>query len=201
MMERRAVVRALKFGLPALALAVFGSLFVFSSARYSGGVSFDGVDVSSLREGLRLQNPRFTGATKAGEPFSITADWAEPDAPRPTRVELSRVAGEINLADGRIVTLSAEAGVLEPQANILTLTDGVAFASSDGYAISASTARFDADREMLTARGKVAAEGALGRITSDDMRAMRDGEKGAYIWFENRVKVRIDKPNLAQEPG
>ena len=71
MMERRAVVRALKFGLPALALAVFGSLFVFSSARYSGGVSFDGVDVSSLREGLRLQNPRFTGATKAGEPFSI----------------------------------------------------------------------------------------------------------------------------------
>ena len=39
---------------------------------------------------------------------------------------------------------------------------------------------------------------------ADRMRAERktvDGseDKSAYIWFENRVKVRIEKPKLAQE--
>ena len=205
--KRMRLIRALKFGFPALALMVFGSLFVFNSARYSDQISFEGVDLSALEEGLRLVEPRFNGATNRGEPFTVSAEWALPDGPRPERVELNSVSGEINLIDGRVVTLSADTGVLEPKANILTLTDGVRFASSDGYEITASTARFDGDAEELTARGDVVAEGALGRIRADRMRAMRiapEGadetvEKSAYIWFENRVRVRIEEPNMAKE--
>lgn len=213
--SRVRIIRALKFGLPAVAVAIFASLFIFSSARYSDQISFDGVDLSALEEGLKLINPRFTGATNRGEPFSVSAEWALPDGPRPERVELNSVSGEINLADGRIVSLSATSGVLEPKANILTLTDGVRFASSDGYEITALTARFDGDRDELTATGEVIAEGALGRIRADRMRATRrapeqadenvdasardNGDKGAYIWFENRVKVRIEQPNMASE--
>lgn len=209
--RRARLIRALKFGLPALALAVFASLFVFNSARFSDQISFEGVDLSALDEGLKLVEPRFEGATNRGEPFTVSAEWALPDGPRPERVELNSVSGEINLVDGRVVTLSATAGVLEPKANILTLTDGVRFASSDGYEITASTARFDGDAEELTARGDVVAEGALGRIRADRMRAERrvpvgadgaadeTGEKSAYIWFENRVRVRIEEPDMAKE--
>ena len=205
--KRRRIVRWLKIGLPATALAVFASLFVFSSARYSDQISFEGVDISALEEGLKLIKPRFTGATNRGEPFSVTAEWALPDGPRPERVELNSVSGEINLVDGRVVSLSSSGGVLEPKANILTLTDDVRFASSDGYEITASRAQLDAENVVLTAQGEVVAEGALGRIRADRMRATRAApegaganvEKGAYIWFENRVKVRIENPNLAQE--
>lgn len=205
--KRRRVIRWLKIGLPAAALAVFASLFIFSSARYSDQITFEGVDLSALQEGLRLIEPRFTGATNRGEPFTVSAEWALPDGPRPTRVELNSVSGEINLIDGRVVSLSSAAGVLEPKANILTLVDGVRFASSDGYEVTASTARLDAENEVLTAEGEVTALGPIGRIRADRMRATRVAsagadesvEKGAYIWFENRVKVRIENPNLAQE--
>ncbi|MEM7525328.1 MAG: hypothetical protein AAF360_16570 [Pseudomonadota bacterium] len=204
---RRGIVAALKIGLPLTALGVFASLFLLSNARYADGVSFEGVDLSALEDGLRLVNPRFTGATNRGEPFSVTAAWALPDGPRPERVELSQVAGEISLADGRVVTLSADAGVLEPKANVLTLTEGAHFTSSDGYDVSAVFARLDADADELTAKGGVTAIGPLGRITSDDMRATRaatPGDKGgkdAYIWFENRVKVRIDSARMARDRG
>lgn len=205
--RRRRRIRFFKFALPAIALLTFGSLFVFSSARFSEGISFDGVDLSALQEGLRLSNPRFTGATNRGEPFTVTAEWALPDGPRPSRIELSAVAGEINLIDGRVVTLSAATGVMEPRTNVLTLSDGVRFASSDGYLVTARGARLDAEAEVLTATGDVLAEGAIGRITADSMRAERHGsasapdgaEKDAYIWFENRVKVRIEDPKLAQD--
>ncbi len=216
-------IRALKILLPTAALGVFASLFVFNSASYDDAISFDGVDLAALNEGLRLVNPRFTGATNRGEPFTVSAAWAQPDGPRPERVELNSVAGEINLVDGRIVTLSAESGVLFPRENLLTLDDGVRFASSDGYLVTALSARLDAENETLTAEGEVTASGAIGKISADSMRAERwlraAGDEGgddaaarsetapeaaakkkdAYIWFENRVKVRIEDPKLAQE--
>lgn len=205
---RRRLIRLLKVALPAVAIAVFASLFIFNSAGYDDRISFDGVDLAALDEGLRLVNPRFTGATNRGEPFTVTAEWAQPDGPRPERVELNSVAGEINLNDGRVVTLSAQTGVLFPTENLLTLGDGVRFASSDGYLVKAQSAELDADGETIRAEGEVLASGSIGMIRSDRMRAERrprpgsgaaDGEKDAYIWFENRVKVRIEDPKLAQE--
>ena len=204
---RRRWIRAAKIGLPLAALGVFASLFIFSNARYADGISFEGVDLSALEEGLRLVEPSFTGATNRGEPFTVDADWALPDGPRPERVELSGVRGEIRLVDDRNIVLRADMGVLEPKANILTLTEGVRFASSDGYEINASRARIDANDDSLVATGGVTATGPIGQISAERLRATRktpEGadagvRKGAYIWFENRVKVRIDQPKLAQD--
>lgn len=198
--RRRAfLVRALKIGLPLIALGVFASLFVFNSARFGPGISFDGVDLAALNEGLRLTNPRFTGETNQGEPFTITADWALPDGPRPERVDLSEVEGEINLAGGRVLTIGARAGVLRPETKRVSLTGGVRLTSSDGYDVTADKAAFDPEAEIVTASGDVVAQGAFGVITADDLRVIRAPEpaEGAYIWFENRVKVTVDAADMA----
>lgn len=192
-------VQAAKIGLPLIAIGVVASFFVFSSARYDDAVTFDGVDLSALGEGLKLTNPRFTGATAKGEPFTVTAEWALPDGPRPENVELSNVAGELNMIDGRFVELSALGGNLMPQANIVELSGSVAFMSSDGYELRASRARLEADRNLLTAEGPVTAKGPMGRIEAGSLRVERRGEDGDFIWFENRVKVFIDKPNQKAE--
>ncbi len=195
MVSRALGVRAAKIGLPLFAAGVLASFFLFSNARYDDAVTFDGVDLSALGEGLKLTNPRFTGATAKGEPFTVTAEWALPDGPRPENVELSKVSGELNLIDGRYVELSALSGNLQPQANIVELSGSVSFTSSDGYELRASRARLEAARNMLTAEGPVKASGPLGRIEAGSLRVERRGADGDYIWFENRVKVFIDKPN------
>lgn len=202
------MIGGLKIGLPLVALGIFASIFLFSNARFGEGVSFDGIDASALEEGLRLTNPSFTGETAKGEPFTVAAVWALPDGPRPETVELSEVTGEIALEDGRIVTLQATAGVLRPKDKRLALSEGAELTSSDGYSLTAKTAHFDAAAETLEAEGDVVATGPIGRITADRMRVERvertDGENGAkdaYIWFENRVKVRIESARLARAPG
>ncbi|MEM7544921.1 MAG: hypothetical protein AAF367_05235 [Pseudomonadota bacterium] len=198
------MIRFLKILLPIAAIGVFASLFLFSNARFSDGISFDGVDLSSLEEGLKLANPRFTGTTNRGEPFLVTAEWALPNAPQPTRVELSKVAGEFVLNDGRLIVLSADTGILRPEDKVLFLTTGAKLTTSDGYEVSADRASINARTEEMEASGEIMARGPIGEITSDTMRAARvvvNGDDSAYIWFEKRVRVRIDQPNMARNPG
>lgn len=201
---RRLVVGGLKILLPLVALGVFASLFLFS-AGYDERISFDGVDVSSLEDGLKLDNPRFTGSTAAGEPFTISADWALPDGPDPEEVELSAVEGEIAMADGRTVMVEAAAGVLYPKAKVVTLSDGLKITTSDGYELTAETGRLDTATDEVIATGGVMASGDMGVITADRMRATRaretDAEGGddAYIWFENRVRVSVEEPMRAAD--
>ena len=71
----------------------------------------------------------------------------------------------------------------------------VVFIASDGHELRASRARLEADANTLTAEGPVKASGPMGRIEAGSLRVERRGEDGDFIWFENRVKVFIDKPN------
>lgn len=197
--RRRLLVGSAKIGLPLFAIGVLGALFVFNGARYDTRIEFDGVDPASLSEGLRILNPRFSGSTAKGEPFTVSAASALPDGPRPQRIELSDARGEIALADGRSVTAAAAAGLLLPKANEVRLSGGVRIETSDGYRLEAPEAALLADADMVTATGGVVVEGPLGRISAGRLRAVRaEGGEGAYIWFEERVKVRIERPDAGR---
>ncbi|MEM7268108.1 MAG: hypothetical protein AAF401_02525 [Pseudomonadota bacterium] len=197
------VVRAVKIGLPVLAVATVGAILWSSNLSYDENISFDGVDVAALGEGLKLTNPRFTGATAKGEPFTLTAEWALPDGPSPEVIELSMVKGELNLIDGRFITMSALSGEVLPRANVIELEGSVKFDLSDGHKAQASRARLNADTRQLTADGPVKASGPMGDIEAGSLRVERDGASGPgdYIWFENRVKVRINAENMAGQGG
>lgn len=203
---RAILVRVLKIVLPLVALGIFAALFVVNSSLFNSGVSFDGLGAEG-GDGLRLTNPRFTGATKQGEPFLITAAWALPDGPKPQKVDLSEVQGEINLADGRVVTIKAAEGVFLPETRHVSLSGDVTLDTSDGYRLTAARAALDSGAEILTASGGVTARGALGEIAAEEMRATKAPEggantgEGAYIWFEKRVKVRIEQPDMAGQGG
>jgi len=203
MSARDALIQTAKIGLPLTALALVAAVFAYSETGDRSGVSFDGVDLSAISEGLKLTNPQFTGATSKGEPFRLTADWALPDGPSPEEVELSNVTGEMSMADGRHVEMEAQSGLLEPKKNVITLSGLVGLTTSDGYVLKASSARLDADRRLLTAEGPITATGPLGAIKAGSLRVERDAENrpGDSIWFKDQVKVRIDRPNMADTKG
>jgi lipopolysaccharide export system protein LptC len=186
--DRRARrVRFLKVALPAAAVALIAAMFLFSGRRAVEGLGVGGLEIDPA-DGLRLSSPRFTGETTSGQPFVVTADWALPDGPDPSRVTLGPMRGQITLDPGRRVTLEAATGALFPKEERLTLGEGVVVTTSDGYRATVASAEVDFGAEEARAEGPVAGEGPLGRIEAGAMRAARrDGAD--YIWFERGVRV------------
>ena len=191
--------RWVRYGLAATAIGVAGAVLRLTTPGFDDNLTVSGIDLTNLSDGLKLSNPRFTGETAKGEPFTLSAEWALPDGPRPTEVELNKVAGEIHLADGRMVEMHADKGVFWPKTDLVEVSGAVRVSRSDGYEITASTARVDASSGALSATGPVTATGPQGEITAGSLRAERDGASGPgdYIWFENRVHLRIMQPKMA----
>ncbi|MGB0411452.1 MAG: LPS export ABC transporter periplasmic protein LptC [Pikeienuella sp.] len=200
--RRKGAAQWVRYGLAGAVLCVLGAIFWLTNTGFEDdGLSVSGVDLSNLSEGLKLSNPRFTGETAKGEPFTLSAAWALPDGARPDEVELNEVAGEVHLADGRMVEMQAAHGVFFPKQDVVTVAGDVRLSRSDGYEITASAARVDAAASQVTAEGPVRAIGPQGEITAGSLRAERNGASGPgdYIWFENRVHLRIMQPKLASK--
>lgn len=182
-------VRLLKIVLPAAALALLLAVFLFPRTFLTGRIGLDGVRFDPA-QGLRLERPRFSGATEDGRPFTIAADWALPDAPDPAHVTLGPVTGEIALDEGRQLRLEAAGGYFRPKDERVALDGGVAITTSDGYRLTVEAAEVDLAAQTLNARGPVSGRGSLGAITSDSLRATRTAA-GNYLWFEGRVRVIV----------
>lgn len=200
--RRQGAARWARYVLGGAALLMAGAILWLTNPGFEDeNLSISGVDVTDLSDGLKLSNPRFTGETAKGEPFTLSAAWALPDGPRPETVELNDVAGEVHLADGREVRINADSGMFLPKQDVVTVEGNVRLTRSDGYELTASAARLDAESGAFSAEGPVRAVGPEGEITAGSLRAERDGASGPgdYIWFENRVHLRIMQPNLASK--
>lgn len=197
--RRQGAARWVRYGLATSVVGVLGAVWWFTNAGFDDNITVSGIEVPSLSEGLKLSNPRFTGETAKGEPFTLSAAWALPDGPRPKEVALNDVAGELHMADGRMVQMRADKGIFWPKSDVVEISGNVRVTRSDGYEIMAAAARVDASSGAVSAAGPVQAVGPQGEITAGSMRAERDGANGAgdHIWFENRVHLRIMQPNLA----
>lgn len=202
------LVRGLKIALPLLALALLSSLFLLPrETRFDGGMIADSADLLALAQGLEVTRPRISGATAAGEPFSVTAARAVPDAPDPEEVRLDTLRAEVVQAEGRTVRLAAAEGALRPKARTLSLSGGVAVDTSDGWRVRTARVEADLAAGTLTAPGPVRAEGPSGAIeagrlvarraegaATDDGDALGAGGLGDYLRFDGGVRVRWTPP-------
>ena len=192
-------VRWLKILLPLAALATLSLLFLLPRSDFVGGLILSGADLAALRDGLRLNEPRFSGSTDHGEPFSISADWALPDSPNPSRIELSAVVGEIVLTGGRSAGITAPDGALRPRDRSLTLSGGVELSTSDGYVLRTDAAEADMASRIIRLPGPLTGKGAGGELQAGSMRAWSEGagpdgqggagRNGYIIRFEGGVRV------------
>jgi len=184
-------VRLMKILLPLLAVAVIGAIFLAGRDRGDVSAILSAEKIARLSAGLRLETPRFVGRTEAGEPFSLSAAWAEPNSAMPDEILLEDPAGEIRLDEARLLTGRADSGLLLRGENRLTLTGAVVIETSDGYRFETDILEIDTANKAAASPSDVLGLGPNGTIEAGSMRLRQNPEtkNAAQIWFENRVRV------------
>lgn len=191
---RSRVVAILKVGLPLVALALLSTLFLMQSddGFQGGGISFTQGDMEALGEGLSVDNPILTGTSANNDRFRFTADRVIPDAAPPTRADMTRLAGDIELARGTRINLSAPTGAFDITNQRIALTGPVLIDTSDGYHMNAETMDIDLAQGVLEARQDVETKGPIGTITSGTLRIEPknpESDDTRLISFGNGVRL------------
>jgi len=131
-----------------------------------------------------------SGHDNTPPPYVVTADWALPDSPNPTRVGLKGIEATMTLRDGRIATLLASDGAFFPRIKRLRIEKGVAVTTSDGYRLDTDAATIDADGRTLRTDGAVRAMGPVGSIRADSLEALDAEDR--IVKFIGNVRVTIE---------
>jgi lipopolysaccharide export system protein LptC len=193
------VVAILKVALPLVAVGLLLGLFLGPQEDRSGGdgLVFAPGDVEALGSGLVVRNPTFTGTTRGGDRFGFTAATVEPDAAPPERIAITRLGGDLDLANGPTVSVSAATGDLDVPTERLDLTGAVDLATSDGYRIRAEKVTLDLRTGSMIAGDAVQTTGPLGRIDSRTLRVAPAAESGEVrrFSFVDDVRLLYDPPN------
>ena len=194
--SRRTLWLALAFGI--IACLPFALVFTRTGMPGPEPLVLTEADQKSLTDGLRMLSPSFSGRTEDGEPYVVTADWALPNGPKPTRITLHGIVATIVTKDGREAVMTAERGVFFPRRERLRLSKGVTARTSDGYVAQTQEAEVDLTVRTLMADTPVAAEGPRGSIRADAVEATQDG--GRSVVFRGNVRV-VFKPESVSPPS
>ncbi len=193
------MVRIFRVAFPLVALILLASIFLFSnSKKIREGLIIADAQLAELAIGQKITNPHFSGVTKAGDAFSISADWALPDAPKPDSIDLNLPVTTIDFQDGRRLKSHSATGHLDLQENVAILAGGVSLLMSDGYNARSSELVLNFETGNVVSPGPVIAEGPLGSIEAGAMELRQDlyenpqGGAGVLL-FKKGVKL-IYKP-------
>jgi lipopolysaccharide export system protein LptC len=189
------LVKITKVILPIVALAMLASIFVLSNNKaIREGLIFTDVEMAELAIGQKVTNPHFSGVTRAGDAFSISAEWALPDAPAPERIDLNLPSTVIDFRDGRTLKARSATGSLNLKTNEAVLQSGVRLATSDGYSAKSERLMMNFRTGNIFSPGPVSATGPVGSIEAGSMQARQDldqnpnGDKSVLL-FQNGVKL------------
>lgn len=186
-------VRWMKILLPLASLILIATIFLID--RDSADSLFSAEELARLGAGMQLEEPRFTGATEAGEPFLVSARRALPDGPVPDMIELIEPMGQITLEDGTLLEGRAARGQISRKAQEMTFSDNVILTTSEGHRVQTNRLLLDIERRQAHAPGQIAGFGPQGSIEAGAMRILRadaddpDNPNDMVILFEKGVRV------------
>ena len=153
------------------------------------GLSFTGLSLNGTK--VTMARPKLTGFRNDGQPYSVTAEKALQDVKNPTTVELQRLTGDVGMAGGETMRISADSGVYDTLAQRMRVSGNVRM----------SNARFDVRLRTADVDFKT------GSYESDDPVEIHVGEQttvfsdratarnnGQQLTFEGHVRTRMNSP-------
>lgn len=184
-------VRALRVGLPALALAIASSYFVF--ARWSitlGDMQASVRRIEINRERLRMVDPKLEGVTKKRGSYEVTADYAEQEIANPGFVYLTKVLAQSHAPDKKWTRLTSPEGTFDTKNESLVLTGAIKITSSSGLTVHLTRADVDLRSQRAVSNKPVIVEALNGTINADTMEFLMSDR---VVFFRDNVRVHIFK--------
>jgi lipopolysaccharide export system protein LptC len=180
----------MKVLLPVVALLLIGLIFVWpylklNESRFN--IGFTTLRVGNMEDPAMI-NPRFLGADKERQTFSITADIAKNLLNAEKSVVLEMPKADISLDDGSWLVVTAKNGIYLRASETLTLNEQVNLFHDSGYEFRTESA--DIGLNSGTASGSVPIEGQgpFGKLQAEGFRLVN---KGKTIYFVGKSKLTV----------
>jgi len=188
--KRRQVLRIIKIALPVIAAGLLGVIFarpeLFNTNGHQVSLTFSGAPQLANEE-LRMTRPRFTGTDSHNRTYSVTADMATQSLEDHEQIALSALEAEIDTG-GSWLSVRAVSGEIHTRRQQMRLSGTIDAYSDLGYEFHGTEARIDLASGAMQSDQPVQAQGALGQLRADSMRADDHGQK---IYFSGNVRVVI----------
>jgi lipopolysaccharide export system protein LptC len=153
------------------------------------GLSFTGLSLNGTK--VTMANPKLTGFRNDGQPYSVTAEKALQDIKNPTTVELQKLTGDVGMAGGETMRISADSGIYDTLAQRIHLTGNVRI-SNARFDVRLRTADIDFKTGSYQSDDPVEVHvGEQTTVFSDRATARNNGQE---LTFEGHVRTRMNSP-------
>ncbi|HET6618555.1 MAG TPA: LPS export ABC transporter periplasmic protein LptC [Dongiaceae bacterium] len=183
-------VRLLKVGLP-LVMAVTLGYLVYWWLESRGSVVDPTVVAtvgSNEKAEVTVDDVKFDGKDDKGRPYSITADSASHPDGDDRHISLKKPMADITMSSGAYVALTANDGVLDRDAKVVTLTGDVTLFHDNGLSFQTDSATIDLHAKTAEGKDPVEGQNGDGELVSQGFRVLDDGDT---IEFTGKAYMKI----------
>ena len=169
-----AVVRAVKYGLPALIVGLVIMLAI-SPFEKRGDVSFilDKNEVEQARERMRVEKAQYAGEDNKGQKFLIVADSAVQQSSNVPIVMIQGMRAKLEMARGPL-SIAALRGQYDLEQEIVRVNGPIAVVAPDGYQLVTRDVTVNFDSRTMRSSGRVSGRMPLGQFQAGSLRADLD---------------------------
>ena len=153
------------------------------------GLSFTGLSLNGTK--VTMASPKLTGFRNDGQPYSVTAEKALQDVKNPTTVELQKLTGDVGMAGGETMRISADSGIYDTLAQRMRVSGNVRM-SNARFDVRLRTADVDFKTGSYQSDDPVEIHvGEQTTVLSDRATARNNGQQ---LTFEGHVRTRMNSP-------
>lgn len=182
-------VRYMRLVLPIMAIMTLVVILAWPGfVQRRGGVQLSFARIEGADAELKMIAPRLTGTDTAGQPYTVTATSAVPEANDSNRVRLEAVDGDITLSDGTWINVQAPWGVYDKFLRRLDLVGPVALHTDQGYEVNARSAVVELGKGSIQTDEPIEIQGPFGTLRAD--RALLT-QRGRHVAFDGHVRTML----------
>lgn len=185
-------VRVLKVALPLVVLVTLGYvgyLWLQSRGNVVDPALIQQVPgAEATKAEVTVNDVQYDGLDDKGRPFSITAESASHIDGDDRHISLKKPLADIVMSGGSYVALRANGGLLDRDADIITLTGDVTLFHDNGLSFQTESAIIDLDAKTAEGNERVEGQNGDGELVSEGFRVRDDGDT---IVFTGKAYMKI----------